>query len=844
MNGFDLNAIYEKKHGKVLPKKPIRKKEKVDINSVFDIEATRSRLHDPTALDWETIPVNFKEFCESKEHMDLLPDNWKEGDEGALSERQYQDCMEIVGKDPKKMFDPDRKYKLGVFLWAKGCITGDTELFDETLKIKVPIKTLYLTYKNLVIKCYNQHLNKVVTKQVQNVISKGIAKILKIKTVNGLIQRVAEDHLLFTNKGYLEAHKLKISDKIGINENNKIKYDHILTITEDGEEEVFDLTIDDETPNYFTANGILHHNSGKDYICSIIHTYLIYIMLCLKNPPEFFGFGPGEPCDILNVGKKGEQAAKVYFSKFRSRILNWKWMRDRYNIIDEGKIFHKRGREFPTCVIGKKAAEWSNKRVRAFSENSGNPQSLEGYNIVFYICDEISGWMSEKERELAEEILGILRTSQGSRNTRTLKGLGMIISYPRQDDDIMFRLEEEAKDEKSGIFFSRGLQEQIKPKRFYSGKTFRFNAGTDKVPEIIDVPVELDEEFFKNNPEKAKMVYLLKPPAVGAQYFEYPDKIDFAAKKERQRLFKVETDYIESRDGDGGVIYYVRKRIVGLNRQPNMDADYVAWIDAGESTCDASLSIGHLEWVKLIEGSVAQDVECVILDDTLVWEPDQKLKRIVDIGSMSKACLDMLRYIPLKAVWWDQWNSGTGVFDLRQAKVNCDKHNLVGDDYGFFKTILYTNRFIAPECPDVEKGIAQIKHLTRTRTNNVTTGSTKHKKDIADTWCGVTTLLLGSLVQNIQFRRGKAPTSITIMGGGRAAGVTGSGYQNVSMGAASNPFSNPMGNNVAKRVIGGSGHSDLFPSLMGTGSRSSGSRTKSEQARPNAKTNFPRGIRA
>jgi hypothetical protein len=408
----------------------------------------------------------------------------------------------------------------------------------------------------------------------------------------------------------------------------------------------------------------------------------------------------------------------------------------------------------------------------------------------------------------------------------------MVISYPRTDDDVMFELEKESKEEGSDIFFSRGLQEEIKPKRFYSGQSFEFNAGTEKVPDIVKVPIELDEGFFKKNPEEAKMFYLLRPPAVGEQWTEYPEKIDVVIRPERQKLFKVETDYIESSDGSGNPIHYVRKSIIGLNHTPDMNADYVAWIDAGESTCDASLSFGHLEWVKLIEGSVSRDVECVVLDDTLVWEPDKKLKRIVDIGSMAKVCTDVLKYIPLKAVWWDQWNSGTGIFELRQKKIICDKHNLSGDDYNFFKTILYTNRFLAPNIPEVTKGVEQVKHLSRTRTGNVEPGSSKHKKDISDTWCGITALLLGSLVGNMQFRRGRAPSSITIGGTTQGSGIQGGIYR-----AQQNPFSNPAAQQFGKRVI----HSDLFPGIDKTGM---GNRSVSpRQQKPGHESRFPRGIR-
>lgn len=721
-NFADLDAAFEKKHGTSLVyprRKPQISNEELEMDGLgsfdiksagsFDLEKARTVKHDPTHMDWQYEPVGFKEFCESKDHMHLLPQDWKEGDEGALSDRQVVDCLAILGDDPKKMFDPKvRRYVFGALLWSKG--------------------------------------------------------------------------------------------------------------------------------------------SGKDYICSIIHAYVVYILLCLRNPHQFFGFAPGEACDILNVGKKGEQAERVYFNKFRARILKWPWMLEKYNVTDENKRFKYNGKGFPNCKVGTRSAEWMDKNIRAFAENSGNPEALEGYNIVFYICDEISGWVSAKERDKAHKILHVLRTSQTSRNTLTLTGLGMAISYPRQDDDIMFQLEKESQVTNSNMFFSRAYQWEVKPKRFYSGNTFKFNAGTSELPEWFDIPTELDEEYFKNNPEEAKMKYLLRPRAVGEPVFEYTERIDSLAYLDRQPLFKVDTDYVEAVDGKGSKVYYIRKRIIGFNRVPDPHVDYVAWIDAGETTCDASLSIGHCELVQLKEGVDVRMAKAVVLDDTIVWEPDSKLRRIVDIGSMTEVCLSMLNYISLKAVWWDTWNSGTGVHDLRMAGVMCDRHNLNGLDYDFFKGILYTSQFLAPVCPSVKKGIGQIKHLSRTRTGNVTPGSTLYKKDIADTWCGITTLLLGALSTS-NLRAGRAPAAITVSSSplmAKGNSLMGA-ISSAAMARQTNPFSGVS--SVAGRQLittkPGMGHSDLFPGLMGVGgqSRRLSQTPKSGNPQPGGRSAFPRGVR-
>lgn len=64
--------------------------------------------------DWRIIywcrPPEFRDFVTSKEHLHLPP----------LSERQYQALFKLIGEDPLKIFSPERKKHIGVYLLGKG----------------------------------------------------------------------------------------------------------------------------------------------------------------------------------------------------------------------------------------------------------------------------------------------------------------------------------------------------------------------------------------------------------------------------------------------------------------------------------------------------------------------------------------------------------------------------------------------------------------------------------------------------------------------------------------------------------------------------------------------------
>ena len=77
--------------------------------------------------------------------------------------------------------------------------------------------------------------------------------------------------------------------------------------------------------------------SGKDYLCSVLVCYLVHILLCLRDPQLWFGFGPGEPIDVLNVAYNADQAKFVFFAKLKARVQGWRWLYERFNVYEGGR---------------------------------------------------------------------------------------------------------------------------------------------------------------------------------------------------------------------------------------------------------------------------------------------------------------------------------------------------------------------------------------------------------------------------------------------------------------------------------------------------------------------------
>jgi hypothetical protein len=77
--------------------------------------------------------------------------------------------------------------------------------------------------------------------------------------------------------------------------------------------------------------------SGKDYLCSILVLYLVYVLLCLRNPQAYLELAAGENIDVVNVAYNADQAKKVFFAKFKQRMYRWKWLRRNFDVVEGGR---------------------------------------------------------------------------------------------------------------------------------------------------------------------------------------------------------------------------------------------------------------------------------------------------------------------------------------------------------------------------------------------------------------------------------------------------------------------------------------------------------------------------
>lgn len=172
----------------------------------------------------------------------------------------------------------------------------------------------------------------------------------------------------------------------------------------------------------YTENEVitmLGKGSGKDLMAEISAAYIVYKLLCLKDPAAYYNKPPGDAIDIINVAINADQANRVFFSGFKTMITNSPWFAGKYR---------------PT----NKMIEFD-KGVRVHSGHS-EMESFEGYNLLVAILDEIAGFTGTKtdpDSDPAQAIYDMFEASVTSRFSEF--GKIVLLSFPRSKQDFITR---------------------------------------------------------------------------------------------------------------------------------------------------------------------------------------------------------------------------------------------------------------------------------------------------------------------------------------------------------------------------------------------------------------------
>ena len=143
-------------------------------------------------------------------------------------------------------------------LRESGCLAGDSLVTLADTGLQVPIKEL-VGKSDFAVWGLNENTMKLERAIVSNAFSTGIKPVFTLTTRLGRKIRATGNHKFLTINGWKRLDELNLQQQLIALANSDIYWDELISIELDGEEEVFDLTVD--KLHNFIANNIIVHNS-------------------------------------------------------------------------------------------------------------------------------------------------------------------------------------------------------------------------------------------------------------------------------------------------------------------------------------------------------------------------------------------------------------------------------------------------------------------------------------------------------------------------------------------------------------------------------------------------------
>jgi hypothetical protein len=458
----------------------------------------------------------------------------------------------------------------------------------------------------------------------------------------------------------------------------------------------------------------LGKGSGKDYMSTIAVAYIVYLLLCLKDPQRYYGKPPGDAIDILNIAINAEQAKNVFFKGFKMRLDNCPWFQGRYTTTAQAVTFDKG----ITCHSGHSERE-----------------SWEGYNVLMVILDEISGFATEStsghdQAKTGAAIYDMYRASVDSRFPDF--GKVVLLSFPRYKNDYIqtrynavvvdkvvhqrshtFKIDETIEDyasenEKYNNEFTVDWEEdEIVAYRY--PKVFALRRPTWEINptrKITDFKIQ-----FLTNPIDALSRFACMPPEAVDAFFRSREKI--------------ETCF----SGPNGVESSGR---FADWFKPKEDTEYYIHVDLAQKHDHCAVSMAHVDkWVK-IDTFNDYDVinPFVVVDAIRWWTPTAD--KTVDFKDVKNYILELRsRGFRIKLVTFDRWNSFDIMNELKSVGMNSETLSVAKKHYEDMQMLVAEERIYGPQTNLLIDELLQLR-IIRDKVDHPRKGS----KDLADAVCG------------------------------------------------------------------------------------------------------------
>lgn len=455
----------------------------------------------------------------------------------------------------------------------------------------------------------------------------------------------------------------------------------------------------------------LGKGSGKDYTSTIACSYVVYLLLCLKDPARYYGKPPGDSIDIINVAINAIQAQQVFFKGFTNRITRCRWFDGKYQQKVSSFIFDK-----------------------GITVHSGHSQreSWEGYNLLFAVLDEISGFDldSTSGNEQAKTASSIYKMFRGSVDSRFPQyGKLLLLSFPRFKNDYIqqryneviadkeivlrkhtFKVDEELPDGTEGNEFHIQWEEDHII-NYNVPKVFALKRPTWEINPTISI-TDLAMNFY-SDPIDALSRFACMPPEAIDALFHSREKVEAAFSNlnvalDQSNSFK---DWF----------------------QPDPEKSYYIHVDLAQKHDHCAVTMAHVDrWVTMkMAGAYTNAQPYVVVDAIRYWTPTKE--KSVDFTEVKNYIISLKqRGFNIKRVTFDRWNSFDMMEQLKSYGMNCEVLSVAKKHYEDMLLCVMEERLNGPKINLIIDELLELRIVKKDKVDHPRKGS----KDLADATCG------------------------------------------------------------------------------------------------------------
>jgi len=481
-------------------------------------------------------------------------------------------------------------------------------------------------------------------------------------------------------------------------------------------EEVIEILGDTEGRRYYnkyTKNEVilqLGKGSGKDFVSTVACCYIVYKLLCLKDPARYFGKPTGDAIDIINIAINAQQAKNVFFKGFKNKIERSPWF--------AGKYYAKAD-----------SIEFDN-AITVYSGHSER-ESHEGLNLLLAVLDEISGFANEvgtgnDQGKTADNIYKAFRASVDSR----FPDLGKValLSFPRYPGDFISTrydaviADKEVVTKKHKFIMNPDLPEDAE------GNTLEIEWDEDNIlaykfpgmfaikrPTWVVNPTRKIDDFklaFYTDLGDAMMRFACVPTYASDAFFKQQEKV--RACMTVVNPIDTNKSFMES-------------------FKPDPDKKYFVHADLAQKHDKCAVAIAHVEkWVNVqVVKDYAQVMPIVVVDAVVYWEP--KIEGPVNLSEVKQWIQNLRRLgFDIGMVSFDRWQSFDIQNELKSVGIKTETVSVAKKHYEDMAMLVYEERLAMPAIELLFEELTELKIMRGNRVDH----PRKSSKDLADAVCG------------------------------------------------------------------------------------------------------------